>query len=84
MCSNPRTYLDSAPEQDISYKRQKLSTVSQNDNELSLHKLDSLRELHSYKAETKVDDYLKAYPLNLLFIKREKGRLPYSVFKPHS
>jgi len=32
----------------------------------------------------KVDLFLQANPLNLMFIKREKGRLPYSVFKPHA
>lgn len=31
-----------------------------------------------------MDTYLEANPLNLAFIKREKGRLPYSVFKPHA
>jgi hypothetical protein len=31
-----------------------------------------------------VQKYLATNPLNMAFIRREKGRLPYSVFKPHS
>ena len=31
-----------------------------------------------------IDQFLLANPLNMAFIRREKGRLPYSVFKPHS
>lgn len=32
----------------------------------------------------KVDHFMDKNPLNPTFIRREKGRLPYSVFKPHS
>lgn len=32
----------------------------------------------------KVAVFIEANPLNHVFIKREKARLPYSVFKPHS
>lgn len=32
----------------------------------------------------KVAVFIEANPLNHIFIKREKARLPYSVFKPHS
>lgn len=33
-------------------------------------------------AELKVANFIEAYPLNLVFVRREKARLPYSVFKP--
>ena len=32
----------------------------------------------------KVAVFIEANPLNHVFIKREKARLPYSVFKPHA
>ena len=32
----------------------------------------------------KVQMYLKENPVNMTFVRREKGKLPYSVFKPHS
>jgi tubulin polyglutamylase TTLL4 len=32
----------------------------------------------------KVSNFIENNPLNQVFIKREKARLPYSVFKPHS
>ncbi len=51
------------------------------ESSLVLRNLESLQKQNS---EAKVNTYLDANPLNLLFIKREKGRLPYSVFKPHA
>ena len=35
-------------------------------------------------AELKVANFIENNPLNQVFIKREKARLPYSVFKPHA
>ena len=32
----------------------------------------------------KVQRFLAKNPLNMQFIRREKGKLPYSVFKPHA
>ena len=32
----------------------------------------------------KVQNFIEHNPINLVFIKREKARLPYSVFKPHA
>ena len=35
-------------------------------------------------AELKVENFIENNPLNLVFIRREKARLPYSMFKPHA
>lgn len=35
-------------------------------------------------ALNKVEMFIENNPLNQVFIKREKARLPYSVFKPHA
>lgn len=35
-------------------------------------------------AVLKVANFIENNPLNQVFIKREKARLPYSVFKPHA
>ena len=32
----------------------------------------------------KVSNFIENNPLNQVFIRREKARLPYSVFKPHA
>ena len=48
-----------------------------------LNKLDFL-EKHSPNPLDKVNLFLQNNPLCYHFVKREKGRLPYSVFKPHS
>lgn len=34
--------------------------------------------------DEKVDSFMESNPINPTFIRREKGRLPYSVFKPHN
>ena len=43
--------------------------------------LDSKKEVDVIE---KVDRFLEENPVCPMFIKKEKGRLPYSVFKPHS
>lgn len=48
---------------------------------LSIGKLEYLDQMNPYD---KVNDFLQNNPLCHTFIKKEKGRLPYSVFKPHS
>ena len=35
-------------------------------------------------SKQKVVNFIKSNPINNVFIRREKGRLPYSVFKPHA
>lgn len=34
--------------------------------------------------DEKVNDFLTNNPVSSVHIKKHKGRLPYSVFKPHS
>jgi len=36
------------------------------------------------QVKDKVEEFLFDNPVSMTFIKREKGKLPYSVFKPHS
>lgn len=40
-------------------------------------------EAYAYALQ-KVKNFIEHNPVNQTFIRREKGRLPYSVFKPHS
>lgn len=53
----------------------------QNVYALSIGKLDHLKQDNPYE---KVNQFLQRNPLCQEFIRKEKGRLPYSVFKPHS
>ncbi len=46
--------------------------------------LDKLIYLNGVSPIEKVQNFLVNNPLCQAFIKKEKGRLPYSVFKPHS
>lgn len=53
---------------------------------------ETLAELRSEQAQLSMNDqiirkvgaFMQRNPVNPTFIRREKGRLPYSVFKPHS
>lgn len=36
------------------------------------------------QVKSKVQRFLHEHPLNIVFIRKEKGKLPYSVFKPHA
>jgi hypothetical protein len=49
-----------------------------------IHKLDQLKMSREDQIISKVDSFMERHPVNPTFIRREKGRLPYSVFKPHS
>ena len=84
ICSNPRT-KQSIEESEHS-KLLKPRRHDGTNDQLTEQQIDTFREtrpLHEF-IESKVDLYLQENPLNLMFIKREKGRLPYSVFKPHA
>jgi hypothetical protein len=39
---------------------------------------------HLARIQMKVEQFMAANPINTTFIRREKARLPYSVFKPHN
>lgn len=39
---------------------------------------------NKYDPDEKVNDFLINNPVSSIFLKKHKGRLPYSVFKPHS
>jgi hypothetical protein len=84
ICSNPRT-KQSIEESEHS-KLLKPRRHDGTNDQLTEQQINTFREtrpLHEF-IESKVDLYLQENPLNLMFIKREKGRLPYSVFKPHA
>lgn len=51
-------------------------------NGLSLGQLEHLGKEHN--PIDKVSNFINSNPLCQTFIRKEKGRLPYSVFKPHS
>lgn len=84
ICSNPRT-KQSVEESEHSklLKPRRHDTTNDQLTEQQINTFRETRPLHEF-IESKVDLYLQENPLNLMFIKREKGRLPYSVFKPHA
>ena len=45
---------------------------------------DKLEYLNKFNPMEKVQNFLVDNPLCQVFLKKEKGRLPYSVFKPHA
>lgn len=80
--SNPRT-LSHSSEHDTT-----LNVESQNClNEAMLEshrKLVEVKQGVDKQVIAKVEKFLLDNPLNTMFLKREKGRLPYSVFRPQS
>jgi hypothetical protein len=46
--------------------------------------IDNLSEINQVNQIAKVKEFIKKNPINHGFIRKEKGKLPYSVFKPSS
>lgn len=55
--------------------------VENGENKLTLSKLRMIG--NPLTMSQKVLTYLKENPLRHTFLKKQKGRLPYSVFRPH-
>ena len=68
-------------EQQSPVKKRHSRPIEQHSPALSFGKLEKLQQHDPFD---KVHQFLKENPLCHQFIKREKARLPYSVFKPHS